>query len=79
MSKIKWSTRLPIQEGWYWAYEDWGDNAYAIDFVRVEFRLNERPFILSVEHGRCNTFSTWDAWYGPLESPNLPKRIIKNV
>ena len=70
----KWKTDKPIQSGWYWAYEDYGE-AYAIDFVRLEFRAQEPPLILSVEHGSDCALDFWNYWYGPMDVPELPKKL----
>lgn len=76
----EWSADLPTKDGWYWAYEDYG-NHFAIDFIRVEFsgRPDGEPLILSVEHDRQSDFELWDAWYGPVNPPDMSLSILSEI
>jgi hypothetical protein len=72
-----WTKQKPTVDGWYWAYEDYGDS-YAIDFIRVEFRAHEPTLILSVEHERVDNFDNWQTYLGPVEPPELPEEFLRD-
>ena len=67
--KQKWTKKIPLYSGWYWAIEESGD-AYTMEIVQV-IKNSHEHYVLSTEHDGRDEVNNYDWWMGPIKTPSV--------